>query len=185
MAVSWLAMSRGAAGGTDGGTSLPCAEGWGAAACGVAPAAVALGPAAVAAVLLLPLLLLLGWAQLGRARAFCSSLNYGGKKNKINGGFATYGTTYNICIMNNISATYCNICANERGASAACCRHVARMLHACCIYMMFRLQATKERRWKIRQRGQKTHTPPPKHTHPTTPHHECATLATKEDRGGA
>ena len=88
---------------------------------------------------------------------------------KKNGGFATYGTTYNICIMNNISATYCNICANERGASAACCRHVARMLHACCIYMMFRLQATKERRWKIRQRGQKTHTPPPKHTHTPPP----------------
>ena len=126
-------MSRGAAGGTDGGTSHPWAEGWGGAAYGAAPAAVALGPAAVAAVLLL--LLLLGWAQLGRARAFCSSLNYGGKKNKINGGFATYGTTYNICIMNNISATYCNICANARGASAACCRHVARMLHACCIYI--------------------------------------------------
>ena len=88
---------------------------------------------------------------------------------KKNGGFATYGTTYNICIMNNISATYCNICANERGASAACCRHVARMLHACCIYMMFRLQATKERRWKIRQRGQKTHTHPPKHTHTPPP----------------
>ena len=76
--------ARGSGGGADGGGTYPWAEGWGGAAYGAAPAAVAPGPAgAVAAA---------GW---GAAR-LASILAYGGKNNKINGGFATYGTTYNI-----------------------------------------------------------------------------------------
>ena len=70
----------------------------------------------------------------------------------------------------------------ERRMLQTCCTYVARMLY------IYDVQAASNKREKMENqtKGPKNaHTPSQTHTHPTTPHHECATLATKEDRGGA